>query len=497
MKNKHPVLRRFMRRKVSVVAAAVLILFVLIAILGPLVWQVDPLKQSVMKKYGPMTVQHPLGTDNLGRDTLARMIYGARVSLAISFAGVLSGALIGVLLGVSAGYFGGWVDAIISRFIDILLAFPGLLLAITIVAVLGPGSVNTVIAITIFTIPGLTRMVRSVVLSLKSSEYVEACKTMGESNLRIIFTHVIPNSMSQIIVEVKAVDGVSLALRQGETYGLVGESGCGKSTLGRTLIRLLEPTSGKITLFDQDITHLSKKEMLPFRRDVQIVFQDPYTSLNPRQRVGDMLMEVLAIHHIGDKNERMARALDIMAQVGLRPEHFYRYPHEFSGGQRQRIGLARALILDPKIVVCDEPVSALDVSIQSQIINLLKELQRKRGLTYLFVAHDMSVIRYISDRVGVMYLGHLVEEGDTDEVFDHPQHPYTRTLMSAVPSIDPRDNRQRILLEGDLPSPIDPPSGCVFHTRCPWATEACKTASCELREVRKGHYAACSRGEQE
>lgn len=307
----------------------------------------------------------------------------------------------------------------------------------------------------------------------------------------------VKGALGQTVKEVKAVDGVSLALRQGETYGLVGESGCGKSTLGRTLIRLLEPTSGKITLFDQDITHLSKKEMLPFRRDVQIVFQDPYTSLNPRQRVGDMLMEVLAIHHIGDKNERMARALDIMAQVGLRPEHFYRYPHEFSGGQRQRIGLARALILDPKIVVCDEPVSALDVSIQSQIINLLKELQRKRGLTYLFVAHDMSVIRYISDRVGVMYLGHLVEEGDTDEVFDHPQHPYTRTLMSAVPSIDPRDNRQRILLEGDLPSPIDPPSGCVFHTRCPWATEACKTASCELREVRKGHYAACSRGEQE
>lgn len=228
----------------------------------------------------------------------------------------------------------------------------------------------------------------------------------------------VKGALGQTVKEVKAVDGVSLALRQGETYGLVGESGCGKSTLGRTLIRLLEPTSGKITLFDQDITHLSKKEMLPFRRDVQIVFQDPYTSLNPRQRVGDMLMEVLAIHHIGDKNERMARALDIMAQVGLRPEHFYRYPHEFSGGQRQRIGLARALILDPKIVVCDEPVSALDVSIQSQIINLLKELQRKRGLTYLFVAHDMSVIRYISDRVGVMYLGHLVEEGDTDEVFD-------------------------------------------------------------------------------
>ena len=210
MKNKHPVLRRFMRRKVSVVAAAVLILFVLIEILGQMVLKVYPLKQSVMKKYGPMTAQHPLGTDNLGRDTLARMIYGARVSLAISFAGVLSGALIGVLLGVSAGYFGGWVDAIISRFIDILLAFPGLLLAITIVAVLGPGSVNTVIAITIFTIPGLTRMVRSVVLSLKSSEYVEACKTMGESNLRIIFTHVIPNSMSQIIVNVTLSLGTAI-----------------------------------------------------------------------------------------------------------------------------------------------------------------------------------------------------------------------------------------------------------------------------------------------
>ena len=223
MKNKHPVLRRFMRRKVSVVAAAVLILFVLIAILGPLVWQVDPLKQSVMKKYGPMTVQHPLGTDNLGRDTLARMIYGARVSLAISFAGVLSGALIGVLLGVSAGYFGGWVDAIISRFIDILLAFPGLLLAITIVAVLGPGSVNTVIAITIFTIPGLTRMVRSVVLSLKSSEYVEACKTMGESNLRIIFTHVIPNSMSQIIVNVTLSLGLGVTPPEAEWGAMLSQ----------------------------------------------------------------------------------------------------------------------------------------------------------------------------------------------------------------------------------------------------------------------------------
>jgi oligopeptide/dipeptide ABC transporter ATP-binding protein len=309
-------------------------------------------------------------------------------------------------------------------------------------------------------------------------------------NIRTYFP--MKGSLGNKVKDVKAVDGVSLSLREGETYGLVGESGCGKSTLGRTLIRLLEPTSGKITLFGQDITHLNSKQMLPLRRDVQMVFQDPYTSLNPRQRVGDMLMEVLAIHHIGNASERMARALDMMGQVGLRPEHFYRYPHEFSGGQRQRIGLARALILDPKVVVCDEPVSALDVSIQSQIINLLKDLQKKRGLTYLFVAHDMSVIRYISDRVGVMYLGHLVEEGETDEVFEHPLHPYTKTLMSAVPSIDPRNRQQRILLAGDPPSPIDPPSGCVFHTRCPYAKEACKSATCELKEIRPGHFAACS-----
>ena len=355
----------------------------------------------------------------------------------------------------------------------------------------------------------------------------------------------------------QAIDGVSFDVYQGEILGIVGESGCGKSVTSQSIMRLYDERrlvrySGTVKLEGQSLLDIPFHKMQDIRGSrVSMIFQDALSSLNPvlticdqiseplrihqhlskkaarekalemlrlvgipapekrldqyphelsggmRQRVGDMLMEVLAIHHIGDKNERMARALDIMAQVGLRPEHFYRYPHEFSGGQRQRIGLARALILDPKIVVCDEPVSALDVSIQSQIINLLKELQRKRGLTYLFVAHDMSVIRYISDRVGVMYLGHLVEEGDTDEVFDHPQHPYTRTLMSAVPSIDPRDNRQRILLEGDLPSPIDPPSGCVFHTRCPWATEACKTASCELREVRKGHYAACSRGEQE
>lgn len=297
---------------------------------------------------------------------------------------------------------------------------------------------------------------------------------------------------------VKAVDGVTFDVYENETFGLVGESGCGKSTTGRTVVRLNKPTAGSVTFEGHDLfAKMNRQQNMDLTQKIQIIYQDPYSSLDPRFTVGRCIEEPLIVHHMGNKEERRARVLQLMHDVGLREEVYTRYPHEFSGGQRQRIGVARALILDPKIVVCDEPVSALDVSIQSQIINLLKELQRKRGLTYLFVAHDMSVIRYISDRVGVMYLGHLVEEGDTDEVFDHPQHPYTRTLMSAVPSIDPRDNRQRILLEGDLPSPIDPPSGCVFHTRCPWATEACKTASCELREVRKGHYAACSRGEQE
>ena len=301
----------------------------------------------------------------------------------------------------------------------------------------------------------------------------------------------VKGALGQTVKEVKAVDGVSLALRQGETYGLVGESGCGKSTLGRTLIRLLEPTSGKITLFDQDITHLSKKEMLPFRRDVQIVFQDPYTSLNPRQRVGDMLMEVLAIHHIGDKNERMARALDIMAQVGLRPEHFYRYPHEFSGGQRQRICIARALALNPEFIVCDEPVSALDVSIQAQIINLLRDLQKERGLTYLFISHDLSVVEHISDTVGVMYLGGMVESGETADIFGNPLHPYTKALFSAIPMPDPDVRKERILLKGDIPSPANPPAGCKFHTRCSECMEICKHEEPQVKDVGNGHKVKC------
>ena len=300
------------------------------------------------------------------------------------------------------------------------------------------------------------------------------------------------NALGRTVNYVKAVEDVSLTLREGETYGLVGESGCGKSTLGRTLARLLEPTNGSVTLFGNDISHIKEKDMLRFRRDIQMVFQDPYTSLDPRQRIGNMLMEVQSIHRIGgSRDERMARAMDTLGQVGLLKEHFYRYPHEFSGGQRQRVGLARALILEPKIIVCDEPVSALDVSIQSQIINLLRELQRRMKLSYLFVSHDMSVIKYISDRVGVMYLGHLVEEADTDELFAHPIHPYTKTLMSAVPSIDPRQATERIVLEGDLPSPIDPPAGCVFHTRCPFAKAECGQAAPSRKEVSPGHFVSC------
>ena len=303
-------------------------------------------------------------------------------------------------------------------------------------------------------------------------------------------------ALGQTVKEVKAVDGVSLALRQGETYGLVGESGCGKSTLGRTLIRLLEPTSGKITLFDQDSTHLSKKEMLPFRRDVQIVFQDPYTSLNPRQRVGDMLMEVLAIHHIGDKNERMARALDIMAQVGLRPEHFYRYPHEFSGGQRQRIAIARAIALRPALIVCDEPVSALDVSVQAQVVNLLQKMKAEYHITYLFISHDLRVVKHLSDRIAVMYLGAMMEYAGKQSLFEHPLHPHTQMLLSSVPDTDPERKREKIIMQGEIPGIDNIPQGCRFCTRCPYATERCRTEKPTLREVKPGHSVACFRYEE-
>ena len=299
-------------------------------------------------------------------------------------------------------------------------------------------------------------------------------------------------TFGKVINHVKAVDDVSLELKRGETYGLVGETGCGKSTLGRTLIRLLSATEGKIYYKRTDLMALSSADMRKMRRELQMVFQDPYTSLDPRMRAGDILTEILEIQGIGNRNSRMADALAILEKVGLLPEHFYRFPHEFSGGQRQRIGLARALILNPELVICDEPVSALDVSVQSQIINLLLDMQEERGLTYLFISHDMSVIRYIANRVGVMYLGHLVEEGEADELYSHPLHPYTQALLSAIPIPDPdvAKSRERIRLEGELPTPINPPPGCPFQGRCPYATEECKKERPEMKDY-NGHKAAC------
>jgi oligopeptide transport system ATP-binding protein len=290
---------------------------------------------------------------------------------------------------------------------------------------------------------------------------------------------------------VKAVDDVSFFIRKGETLGLVGESGCGKTTTGRTLLRLYEPTAGKIFYDGRDIT---KVNMLPYRRKMQIVFQDPYASLDPRMTVGDIVGEAIDIHHLAKSSqERRDRIIELLSLVGLNSEHANRYPHEFSGGQRQRVGIARALAVNPEFIVCDEPISALDVSIQAQVVNMFEDLQERMGLTYLFIAHNLSVVKHISSRIGVMYLGKLVELADSYELTFHSVHPYTRSLISAIPIADPEVNRatHRIVLQGDVPSPVNPPSGCRFRTRCPYADECCAQSEPEWKEIAPGHYAAC------
>ncbi|KQO15756.1 ABC transporter ATP-binding protein [Paenibacillus sp. Leaf72] len=290
---------------------------------------------------------------------------------------------------------------------------------------------------------------------------------------------------------VKAVDDVSFHIYEGETYGLVGESGCGKSTLGKALLRLVEPTAGEALYQGEDLNRMPSRQLRASRRQLQMVFQDPYSSLNPRKTIGRTLEEPLIIHGIGSPQERTELALRMLETVGLQEEHYDRLPHELSGGQRQRIGLARALILEPRLVICDEPVSALDVIIQSQIINLMRKLQRELKLTYLFIAHDIGVIRHISDRIGVMYLGKMVEEARTDDLFAQPLHPYTQVLLSAVPIPDPAIKKERMILQGDIPSPLETVSGCAFHPRCPYAVETCRKQVPLKREVAPGHFAAC------
>ncbi|HEU0292423.1 MAG TPA: dipeptide ABC transporter ATP-binding protein [Anaerolineales bacterium] len=302
--------------------------------------------------------------------------------------------------------------------------------------------------------------------------------------------------LQRVVNHLKAVDDVSFIVRKGETLGLVGESGCGKTTVGRTMLRLIEPTSGAVKFEGQDVFSLPPRELKAVRRDMQIIFQDPYASLDPRVPIGESVMEGLQIHRIGTLKERREIMLDTLKKVGLEDYHARRYPHEFSGGQRQRIGIARALALRPRFIICDEPVSALDVSIQSQVLNILKDLQIEFGLTYLFIAHNLSVVEHVSNRVAVMYLGKMVELTTREELFRNPLHPYTQALMSAIPVPNPRLRKQRIILKGDVPSPMNPPKGCRFHPRCPWAIEICSQEEPQFKELLPDHWAACWVAEQ-
>jgi peptide/nickel transport system ATP-binding protein/oligopeptide transport system ATP-binding protein len=301
--------------------------------------------------------------------------------------------------------------------------------------------------------------------------------------------------LQRVVAWVKAVDDVSFTIRQGETVGLVGESGCGKTTVGRTMLRLIEPTSGSVIFDGVEVFKLRGRELKEMRRNMQIIFQDPYASLDPRMPIGESIAEGLKIHNIGTPRQRYEIVIEMLRKVGLEDYHARRYPHEFSGGQRQRIGIARALALRPKFIVADEPVSALDVSIQSQVLNILKDLQKEFGLTYLFIAHNLSVVEHISDRVAVMYLGKIVEMAEREELFRNPLHPYTQALMSAIPIPDPSLKRERIILQGDVPSPLNPPSGCRFHPRCPVAFEHCAFQEPPFKEVSPDHWVACWRVE--